>query len=182
MVKFREVAMFKPVQMRITPEAENLAKEYLKTHNLGHRSYENGSYDQQLTGKIAEFLVYERLFGELPDVLGEEDEFDGGFDIVYKNHRIDVKTARRTCPMRENYANNIFAMQIKYDCNILMFCSHNINDNYIEICGWVFKNELKDRAIFHKKGEQENRDDKSIFTYRQDTYTISCSNLRPFVK
>jgi len=152
-------------------------REYLKDHNLGNRGVEDGSPRKQEVGLIGELVVHHYLFDSYPNLSEREDGFDGGFDILFKDKKIDVKTMERKSYVRPNFVNNFYIMQEGHDAEIIVFCSfHNI-DNVIEICGWLPKSELQTRGIFYKAGTQRNRTDGSSFTFRQNNYEVEVKDL-----
>ena len=152
-------------------------KEYLKDHNLGNRGIEDGSPRKQEVGLIGELVVHHYLFNNYPNLSDRENGFDGGFDILFKNKKIDVKTMERKSYVRPNFVNNFYIMQQGHDAEIIVFCSYHNIDNVIEICGWLPKPELSTRGIFYAAGTKRIRTDGSSFTFRQDNYEVEVKDL-----
>ena len=48
----------------------------------------------------------------------------------------------------------------------------------LEICGWILKNEMKEKGIFYKSGSKRIREDGSYFYFRQDNYEIENKDLK----
>jgi len=152
-------------------------REYLKNHNLGSRGIEDGSPRKQEVGLIGELVVHHYLFDNYPNLSKREGGFDGGFDILFKGKKIDVKTMERKSYVRPNFVNNFYTMQEGYDAEIIVFCSYHNIDNVIEICGWLPKSELQTRGFFYEKGAQRNRTDGSSFKFRQNNYEVEVKDL-----
>ncbi|WP_242929024.1 hypothetical protein [Pontibacter vulgaris] len=150
---------------------------YLKSHNLGNRGVEDGSKRKQLVGLIGELLTQELLHGRITDLNEKLDGFDGGYDILYKGYKIDVKTMERKSYVRPNYVNNFYILQEEHDADIIVFCSYHSTDNVLEVCGWIPKNELSKRGIFYAAGTKRLRTDGSFFNFRQDNYEVENKDL-----
>ena len=152
---------------------------FLKSHTLGNRGIEDGSFEQQLTGLIGEYIVYYHLKKAKPNLSDKADGFDGGIDIVHNGMRIDVKTMGRNSYVRGEYVNNFYVMQQKYDSDTLVFCSYHKSQKVLEICGWINKNELSEKGIFYQSGSKRLRNDGSFFYFRQDNYEVKNQDLQP---
>jgi hypothetical protein len=70
-------------------------REYLKDHNLGNRGIEDGSPRKQEVGLIGELIVHHYLHNKYLNLSEKLDGFDGGYDILFKDKKIDVKTMER---------------------------------------------------------------------------------------
>jgi hypothetical protein len=152
-------------------------REYLKNHNLGNRGVEDGSPRKQEVGLIGELIVHHYLHNQYLNLSEKLDGFDGGYDILFKDKKIDVKTMERKSYVRPNFVNNFYIMQEGHDAEIIVFCSYHNMDNIIEICGWLPKSELQTRGIFYAAGTKRNRTDGSSFTFRQDNYEVEVKDL-----
>lgn len=152
-------------------------REYLKDHNLGNRGVEDGSPRKQEVGLIGELIVHHYLHNKYLNLSEKLDGFDGGYDILFKDKKIDVKTMERKSYVRPNFVNNFYIMQEGHDAEIIVFCSYHNMDNIIEICGWLPKSELHTRGIFYAAGTKRNRTDGSSFTFRQDNYEVEVKDL-----
>ncbi len=51
---------------------------FLSAHTLGNRGVEDGTFEQQLTGLIGEYIVYYHLKKVKPNLSQKEEGFDGG--------------------------------------------------------------------------------------------------------
>jgi hypothetical protein len=151
--------------------------EYLKDHNLGNRGIEDGNRRKQEVGLIGELVVHHFLFGTYPDLTRRPDGFDGGYDILYRGKRIDVKTMERKSYVRPDYVNNFYILQEGHHADTIVFCSYHNVDNVIEICGWIPKNELGTRGIYYAAGTPRKRTDGSSFIFRQNNYEVKNKDL-----
>jgi hypothetical protein len=138
---------------------------------------EDGSPHKQEVGLIGELMVYHYLFGNYPVLDEKPDGFDGGFDIIYKKKKIDVKTMERKSYAKPNFVNNFYLMQEAHDAEIIVFCSYHNIHQVIEICGWLPKSELSSRGIYYAAGTKRVRTDGSNFTFRQNNYEIENKDL-----
>jgi len=107
--------------------------------------------------------------------------FDGGFDILYRNQKWDIKTNIRTVNFkRQFYDHVVLESQIPYDCYGYIFVSFNkLNDTYY-ISGFMSKKEFLEKARLYKKGESRPRTDGSLCTYQEPTYVIPARDTYPF--
>lgn len=166
-------------RITVPPALITSIREYLKHHNLGNRGVEDGSPRKQEVGLIGELIVHHYLFENYPNLREKKDGFDGGFDILFNDKRIDVKTMERKSYVRPDFVNNFYIMQEGHNAEIIVFCSYHNTDHVIEICGWLPKPELKKRGIFYAAGTQRHRTDGSSFTFRQDNYEVEVKDLDP---
>lgn len=152
-------------------------EDYLKDHNLGKRGFEDGTPSKQKVGLIGELLVSNYLLGSYPDLKKRPDVFDGGYDILYRGKKIDVKTMERKTYVRPNFVNNFYILQEGHNADIIIFCSYNFIANVLEICGWLPKNELSKRGIYYEAGTKRIRTDGSFFHFRQSNYEVENKDL-----
>ncbi|MEO6820254.1 MAG: hypothetical protein ABI266_01345 [Ginsengibacter sp.] len=152
-------------------------KDYLKDHNLANRGIEDGSPRKQEVGLIGESIVHHYLFGNFPNLSAKKIGFDGGFDILFKDKKIDVKTMERKSYVRPNFVNNFYILQQNHDADMIVFCSYHSIDNVTEICGCLPKSELKTRGTFYAAGTKRIRTDGTSFTFRQDNYEVEVKDL-----
>ena len=163
--------MFK---LKVSDRIINHCKSQVANYNFGQRRFANGTPDQQLTGIIGQSVLME-LFG-WPLIDGSSG-CDGGFDIVYRTLRIDVKTMGRTTDVRPYYVNNFLAVQFEFDNDLYIFCSLNKNNNELTVCGWLPKTEFCEKAQFYPQGTYRTRSDGSQFRTFADLYEIANSDL-----
>ena len=148
---------------------------YLKKHNLGKRAHFNGNREQQYTGLLGECMFHHWLFGELPVI--DKARFDGGFDMIYKEKKIDVKTMGRNVDSKVYYANNFVASQMNFECDILVFCSINKKTSRFQMCGFLPKSEFLKKAVRYDKGAIRKRDDGTELKLGADMFEIGNNHL-----
>ena len=170
--------IYQSEKIAVQPGVLSAIEKYLGTHNLANRGIEDGDKRKQLVGLLGEILVIEKLTGSPVNLEGRYDGFDGGFDLKYKGHRIDVKTMERKSFVRPEFVNNFYIMQEGYESDIIVFCSYHATANILEICGWIFKKDLARLGIFYKSGTKRIRTDGSSFVFRQDNYEVENKNLQ----
>lgn len=170
--------LYQSEKVSVLPALLASIEKYLTTHNLGNRGVEDGDKRKQLVGLLGEILVIKKLTGTPVNLEQRQDGFDGGFDFVYKEHRVDVKTMERKSFVRGDFVNNFYIMQEAYEAEIIVFCSFHAIENILEICGWIFKKDLQTLGKFYKAGTQRVRADGSSFVFRQDNYEVENKDLR----
>lgn len=171
--------LYQSEKIPINPTLVTKVECYLETHDLGNRGIEDGDKRKQLVGLLGELTVIEKLTGIAVDLEQRLGGFDGGFDLIYKGNRIDVKTMERKSFVRGEYVNNFYIMQENYKSEIIVFCSYHAGENVVEICGWIYKSELPDVGKLFKKGTRRLRADGTSFEFRQDNYEVMNKDLRP---
>ena len=75
---------------------------YLQKNNMGNRHSANGNKEEQLVGLLGEVLTKQLFNIEHKFSNG----FDGGYDFIYKENKIDVKTMGRTVNVKDYFVNN----------------------------------------------------------------------------
>ena len=171
-------SVYQSEKVNIRPGIITDVEKYLLTHNLGNRGFEDGSKHKQLVGLLGEIIVIEKLTGSTVNLKDRFDGFDGGFDLIYKGFRIDVKTMERKSFVRPEFINNFYIIQQTYISDIIIFCSYHTVANIVEICGWIFKNDLSKLGIFYQQGTRRIRTDGSSFMFRQDNYEVQNKDLQ----
>lgn len=146
----------------------------LEMYDFGKRYTANGTKEQQLTGIIGQSVIMD-MFG-LGYVDGK-DGFDNGTDIDYDGIKIDVKTMGRTTAVRDYYVNNFIGLQMYFNTDVYIFCSYNKLSQVLTICGWITKEDLKEKASFFPKGTIRERSDGTTFTTIADLYEIPNKDL-----
>ena len=167
------------IQIPVTQEAIDLCSSWLENHSMAKRGVFDGDKEKQFTGLLGESIFHHYVFGEYPKFVAG---FDSGFDIIFKNNRIDVKTMRRNVFVRDYFVNNFTALQLNLKCDVLMFLSYNKKEQVMEICGWIYKSDLDTKSNLFKAGTERKRSDGTSFIIQQDTYEIPNTNLNPFRK
>lgn len=138
-------------------------------YNFGKRGFADGNKEEQYTGILGQNVVCD--YYNQPLTSGK-DGFDGGVDLHIKGKRVDVKTMGRKGPVKTGYTNNFLAVQDGYNTDIYLFCSINKTDSILTICGWVTKEQFKNRRVFYNKGSIRVRRDSTAIKVKSDLYEI----------
>jgi hypothetical protein len=162
------------IKIKISDELISYCKKQIKLYNFGQRGIADGNKEEQFVGCIGESIVRE-LFSK--ERLNGEKGFDGGYDIVYKGVKIDVKTMGRTTDIRDYYVHNFIALQKDYNVDIYIFTSYNKIKKELTICGWITKEDFFKKAKFYKKGTKRYRSNGSYFETKADLYEIKNNEL-----
>ena len=149
------------------------AWDFLKDNNLGNRFTANGNKEEQYVGLLGEMMLCKVMGVHHNMAKG----FDGGFDLLIKDRKTDVKTMGRTVDPKPHYVNNFMALQEHFDCELYIFCSINKKTSEFTICGWVTKQELLHKAKLYPKGTIRTRTNGTTFELKADTYEILNSEL-----
>ena len=165
------------IRLPIKRELYDYSKKLVEENNFGQRGKDDGSPKEQFIGILSENMV--RQYLELP--LIEPKGFDGGYDIMYKNKKADIKSMNRTVDPKPFYINNVFDVQLKHESEAYIFTSLNTKKKNLSICGWVLKEDFKKRATFYAKGTVRMRG-KEPFALRADNWEIKNEDLDEFSK
>ncbi len=162
----------------ITPTNDQLqySQRVNDNYNLGNRGYGDGNKSEQFIGILGQIVLSDFLSSTR--MIGNEG-FDEGIDFVINGKKVDVKTMGRTVDIRSHFVHNFIGYQMKYDTDYYIFQSYNKNKNQLSICGYVTKEELKQRSEFYEKGTIRTRDDGSTFVNKAPLYEIMQSSLNP---
>ena len=150
--------------------------KYSNENNLGNRINNNGSKLEQLVGIISENTIRKHLGY---DLMKPNSGFDGGFDIIYKGLKLDIKSMRRKHKPLESYVSNIFDDQKKHNCDGYIFTSLSTEDKTLTICGWINKDDFYKKATLYKKGTKRFRGNDT-FNLRADNWEILNKYLKTF--
>lgn len=147
----------------------------LLEHSVANRGKGDGTQEQQYVGLLGEYTVKGLLGIDYEELSG----FDGGYDLIIKGARVDIKTMGRTVDPQDHYVNNFIAYQQDFDCDYYIFCSINKTTSILTICGYQDKRTLLEIADFFPEGSVRYRDDGSKFKMKAPTYEIKNSDLKP---
>lgn len=150
------------------------SKNLVSKFNFGNRGYGDGNKKMQEVGILGQICLADLL--SLPRPSGDNG-FDGGFDFIINNKKVDVKTMGRTVDVKNHYVHNFVGYQLKYDCQYYIFLSYNYKNNKLTICGLVPKKKFEEKSILYKLGDTRVRDDGTTFLTRAPMYEIFQSDL-----
>lgn len=149
-------------------------KNQIQNYDFGKRGVADGSPEQQLTGIIGQSVVM-NIFNQ--GFVDGSTGFDDGEDLKVNCKKIDVKTMGRQTNVKSFYTNNFLALQDKFNTDIYIFCSLNKSNQELTICGWIGKEDFKNKRTFFKKGSIRTRSDGSTFETFADLYEIDMNAL-----
>lgn len=161
------------IHLTIPQERIEKATQLVDHYGFGRRRFANGNRTEQIVGITGELMIRD-LFGM--DEL-EPDGFDGGYDIHFGNRLIDVKTMGRTVEPKEEFVNNLMAVQINYKATHYIFCSLNKKTRVLTVCGWATKQEIKEKGELFIEGMPRKRSDGTSFIAKASLYEIKNSSL-----
>lgn len=138
----------------------------------------DGTLSQQVAGKIGEGIVRKGL-GYIPFPDRSIERHDGGYDLMFDELKVDIKTMRRKVPVQPNYVHNFFLRQKKYSPQVYIFCSFNYKKSVLTICGYLLKDSLFVLGEVHKAGEERKRADGTSLIMKADNVEVRQSVLTP---
>jgi hypothetical protein len=148
-------------------------------HNIGRRSFGNGTMEQQMAGMIGESYVRE-LFGFAWMNDADCNGSDPGYDLKCDMLKIDVKTMviTYTYEPRPEFVNNVMAEQCNtFKPEIYIFCTFNHQTRMLTICGYVTRKQFERRREFFPAGSKRPRTNGTVLTMDRDTYEIKNCRL-----
>jgi len=160
-------------KIKIPESLKKQTWDFVSSNNMGNRFDFNGSKEQQYAGLIGENII-RKAFGY---EYSFETGYDGGYDILHNNARIDVKTMTRTVNPKGHYVNNFVGYQKELPCDIYIFCSLNKRTGFLWVCGFTTKERLLKEANFFEKGTIRKRDDGTTLTTEAPLYEIKNNQL-----
>mgnify|MGYP003631116755 FL=1 len=149
--------------------------QFNQENNIGLRGHADGSQEEQLTGLLGQNMICHAL--RLP--LMKPEGFDGGVDMRLNGKSIDIKTMGRKVYPKNYYVNNLIASQLKYGVDAYLFCSYNKLSDILTVCGWIDKDNFKEKASFYKEGDIRTRSNGTTFVTKSDLYEIENKDLFP---
>ena len=163
------------IEVKVKTEILKKSLSILEKVNLGQRGVADGNYEEQKVGLIGQLTICDLYKIDYPNF--ENGQFDGGYDIMFNNKKIDIKTMGRTVDIKDHYVHNLMGLQKSYDNDLYLFCSYNKKRDVIQICGWINKDDAFKKSSFFKKGTKRYRDDLTYVTAKHDLYEIKNSDL-----
>lgn len=165
------------VTIKLDKDVIEYSRELVLNNNFGQRGYDDGNVKQQFIGIVSENTVRKYLGYKAIEPTG----FDGGYDILYKGLRLDIKSMGRNVDPKPNYINNVFDAQIKHKSDGFIFTSLNIKNKTLTICGWITKSDFIKKGLFYSKGSERKRG-KETFKLRADNWEILNKDLSKLIK
>lgn len=161
---------------KVSKELIEYCQNAIETNNLGLRADQetNGKKRHQFSGLLGENVVRKLLGFEY--VNGSEG-FDGGFDVVFKDQKADVKTRRKPFEPELSDWFDVPLSQINYKSQIFIFCSHNFHKDIVSVMGWIYKDDFTKNAMLFKKGTLHTYENGTTFVARYDSFRLQAKNL-----
>ena len=108
------------IRLKITNEQIEYATYLVNNCNYGRRGKFDGDKSKQLVGMLTQTVLADYLKQPRPDT---SEGFDGGYDYIINNKKVDVKCMSRKGYMIGNYVHNLIAYQKNYDVDYYIFTS-----------------------------------------------------------
>ena len=150
------------INLNLNDDIIEYSHELVKKCNFGNRGYSDGTKEEQLTGVVAENAVRKYLGLELMKL---KNGYDGGFDVIYKGYKTDIKSMNRKDFIKPYYVHNVLDCQIKKNVNCEAFIFTNLirKKRILQICGFIKKNDFIKLATLYLKGTQRFKGKGSFF-------------------
>lgn len=156
------------IRLKITDEQIEYATYLVNNCNYGRRGKFDGDKSKQLVGMLAQTVLADYLKQPRPDT---SEGFDGGYDYIINNKKVDVKCMSRKGYVIGNYVHNLIAYQKNYDVDYYIFTSLNTTTNELEVCGVIGKEQFFSKADLYEKGTVRHKG-KTAFTLEAPTYEL----------
>jgi hypothetical protein len=167
------------LDIKVSHEQRLYAFKLIKKYNFGNRGIADGNQNEQYVGILGQVVLADALnMDRPPGKIG----FDGGFDFIINNKKVDVKTMGRTVTLKNSYVHNFIALQKEFDVDYYIFCSYNKRRKTLTIGGYISKTKLFKNAILYRKGTKRYRTDGTFFITKTDLYEIKQISLIPINK
>lgn len=156
------------IKLKITDEQIEYATYLVNNCNYGRRGKFDGDKSKQLVGMLAQTVLADYLKQPRPDI---SVGFDGGYDYIINNKKVDVKCMARKGYVIGNYVHNLIAYQKNYDVDYYIFTSLNTTTNELEVCGVIGKEQFFSKADLYEKGTVRYKG-RTAFTLEAPTYEL----------
>ena len=166
------------LKIPLNEEIITYSKKLVDRTNFGKRGFADGNKRNQYIGIVGENTIRDYLGIELMTGLGG---FDGGYDIDWNGYKADVKCMERKVDPKDYYVNNVLDTQIGYVADAFIFASINRFTKVLTVCGWVTKEEFKERGNYYPKGTIRTRKDGTTFELYAGNWEIENKYLNSFL-
>lgn len=155
------------IEIAITEEQIEKAKHKAKNLGILRNSVESGKGN--FVGFLGEIVV--------ADYYGWKEENTYDYDVLFKHHKIDVKTKRRTVKPRLDYFATVFDYNTKQKCDYYFFVSV-YNESLAHLMGIIKKQKFYEIASFHQKGDYDiTSPPNKPFYFKAPCYNLKYSQL-----
>ena len=156
------------ITIDITPEQIERAEKHYDFKSLKGSIMKGES---NIYGALGEIVVHD-YFSKLYDC-ELCNTYD--YDLIIKNHKVDVKTKRTTVKPQPHYNCSLF-WNTKQKCDFYYFVRVLENKTKAFILGYISKEAFYEKATKCKGGESENE----YFKFKSDGYNLPISELNKF--
>jgi hypothetical protein len=157
-----------------TPEQISYAEDLVARHNFGRRGKFDGTSQQQRTGLLGQTVVADLLGAPRPR--GDEAPRMGR-DFVLFRRRFDVRTMGRHCTPQLHWPNNFVGLQKAKMADVLIFCSLNLDNDQLTVCGWIEGEGFLASAVRMAEGEARTRADGTTFACEAELFELASAYL-----
>jgi len=164
------------INIKFKKDIIEYTKNIVRKHDFGQRGRYDGTILNQYLGVLAENTVRDYLAIDLIKPVG----FDGGWDIMHKGYKCDIKTMNRKVFPKLHYVNNFLDIQMSHTAEAFIFTSTHTKKETLTICGWITKKQFKQKAEFYKEGTKRFRDDNTFFLSKANLWEIENKHLYTF--
>lgn len=137
------------IRIKISDEQLKYATYLVDNCNFGNRGKFDGNKANQFVGMLAQTVLADYIRQPRPEL---STGFDGGYDYIINNKKVDVKCMARKGNVIGNYVHNLVAYQKNYDVDYYIFTSLNTTENILEICGVIDKQSFYEKSDLYKEG------------------------------
>ncbi len=157
------------VRIALTPQMVSEAEGLAEDLGILRNSITKG--DGNLAGFLGEVAVAKHFEGRgIP--VEHNNTYDYDLTIGKKRITIDVKTKRCTSKPFPYYECSVANFNATQKCDRYVFARVTAREVYL--LGWITKEDFKEKAVFHKKGET----DTNIVGGKPFKFHADCWNIR----
>lgn len=164
------------INIKLKKNIIEYTKDIVEQYDFGQRGRYDGTKLNQYFGILAENTVRDYVGVDLIEPKG----FDGGWDIMYKGYKSDIKTMNRKVYPKPHYVNNFLDVQRNHNSEAFIFTSLHLEHAVLTICGWITKKEFLNTAKFYSEKTKRFRDDGTFFEAEADLWEIENKYLYTF--
>lgn len=141
------------IRIAISAEQVDYALDLVDKCNFGQRGKFDGDKSKQLVGMLAQTVLADYIGHPRPK---HSQGFDGGYDYIINDKKVDVKCMARRGHMCGSFVHNLIAYQKDYDVDYYIFTNLVKSTNELEVCGVISKDDFFKSANFYREGAIRN--------------------------
>ena len=140
-------------RLKASQEIREYTQNYIETSSVANRGEFDGEGREQFAGILAENIIRYQLGFPLPSIDPELTD-NGGYDLMIRNQKIDVKTMIRTSDhWTPEHWLNVSKYQLHRPCDYYLFCGYCFESSILTIVGIIKKEDFMRESKFVDKGE-----------------------------